>query len=191
MNITAKIENYDSMSAEEKLAALESLEIEEPDGTKPTERESKLKSALDKTSSEVATLKKQLKEKMTESERLEAERAEKMAEQEKLLAEYQRKDTVSNQVANFLSVGFSKEDAQKSAEALVDGDFDTVFGGLKTFIENRDKAVKAELLKSTPRPDGGNSGEPTMTKEQFDKMGYTERAKLFEENRELYNELSK
>ena len=36
-------------------------------------------------------------------------------------------------------------------------------------------------------PDGRSGG---VTKEQFDKMGYSERAKLFTENKELYDQLA-
>ena len=36
-------------------------------------------------------------------------------------------------------------------------------------------------------PDGSSGG---VTKEQFDKMGYSERAKLFTENKELYDQLA-
>ena len=67
-----KIEGYENMTAEEKLAALENFDIEE----KPND-ESKWKSALDKATAEAAKYKKELREKQTESERLEAERAEK------------------------------------------------------------------------------------------------------------------
>lgn len=36
-----------------------------------------------------------------------------------------------------------------------------------------------------------DTGDNTITKEQFDKMGYKERTKLFNENPEMYNELKK
>ena len=57
------IEGYAEMSAEEKLAALESFEIPEPDFTGYVKKE-----LLDKASSEAASFKKQLREKMTEEE---------------------------------------------------------------------------------------------------------------------------
>ena len=77
MKMTEKIEGYESMSAEEKLAALEQLEIEEHD-------DSKLKKALNDATAEASKYKKELKEKMSEAERLETERKEKEAEREKL-----------------------------------------------------------------------------------------------------------
>lgn len=36
-----------------------------------------------------------------------------------------------------------------------------------------------------------DTGDNTVTKEQFDKMGYKERTKLFNENPDMYNELKK
>ena len=56
---TSAIEGYEAMSAEEKLAALEALDIPDVD---------KIKSALDKATSEAAGYKKQLRERMSEDE---------------------------------------------------------------------------------------------------------------------------
>jgi len=56
---TSAIEGYADMSAEEKLAALEAMDLPDVD---------KIKSALDKATSEAAGYKKQLRERMTEDE---------------------------------------------------------------------------------------------------------------------------
>ena len=66
------IEGYSEMSAEEKLAALEALELPEPDFTGWVKKD-----ALDKTTSEAASYKKQLREKMSAEE----EKAEREAEE--------------------------------------------------------------------------------------------------------------
>ena len=50
-----------------------------------------------------------------------------------------------------------------------------------------EKKIRQDILKDTPKPDGGNAGT-TITKEQFDAMGYTERLKVFNENPEIYKE---
>ena len=55
MKITDKIEGYESMSAEEKLKALEGLDVEDSTDYQ------KLKESFNKTSSEVADYKKKLK----------------------------------------------------------------------------------------------------------------------------------
>ena len=65
---TSTIAGYAEMTAEQKLAALESFEYD--DGSKQAE---KLKAAVDKASSEAAAYKKQLNAKMTDDERKQQE----------------------------------------------------------------------------------------------------------------------
>lgn len=184
MKLSDKIEGYESMSAEEKLKALEELEVEEP------KDDSKLKEALNKATAEASQYKKQLKEKMSEQERLEEERKEKEAEKDKLLNELLKEKTVAEHKANFLKRGYSEELATSSATALADGDFNTVFDNLGTFISERDKQAQITALDKTPRPTAG-SGTTEVTKEQFEKMSFAERNKLYSENRQLYESLSK
>lgn len=184
MKLSDKIEGYESMSAEEKLKALEELEVEEP------KDDSKLKEALNKATAEASQYKKQLKEKMSEQERLEAERKEKEAEREKLLNDLMKEKTIAEHKANFLKAGYTEELANTSASALADGDFKTVFDNLGTFISERDKQAQVKALDSTPRPTSG-SAATEVTKEQFEKMSFTERNKLYSENRQLYESLLK
>lgn len=49
-------------------------------------------------------------------------------------------------------------------------------------------ASKVVDVKNLPDDDNEN---PTITKERFDKMGYAEKNKLFNENKELYDKLNK
>lgn len=65
-----------------------------------------------------------------------------------------------------------------------------VFANQKKHLEMEAKRIKADLLKDTPKLEGGESSK-TITSEQFSKMNYFERAELFEKDEELYNELSK
>lgn len=190
MKLSDKIEGYESLSAEEKLKALEGLELED----NSTEMQ-KLKEAFNKASSDVADYKKQLKakdeelkSKMSEDERKEKERKEAEAEREALLESLLKEKSVAEHKANFLKVGYDEEMAIASASALVDGDFKTVFDNLGTFISDRDKKAQVKALDSTPRPQAG-SVTPEVTKEQFNKMSIAERTKLYETNRELYDSL--
>ena len=73
------IENYDSMTPEEKLAALEAYDPEK-DGFVS-------KSVFDKASSEAASYKKQLREKQSDEEAKAAKKAEKEAEKARKAAE--------------------------------------------------------------------------------------------------------
>ena len=186
MKLSEKIEGYADMSAEEKLKALEELDIEEPKDN--SSELLKLKEALNKASSETASYKKQLKEKLTEQEKIEAERKEKEAEREELLNKLLKEKSVAEFKANFLERGYNEELANTSAMALADGDFKTVFDNLGTFISDRDKKAQVKALDSTPRPNAGGVA-PEVTKEQFEKMSFKERNELFEKNKELYDKL--
>lgn len=190
MKLSSKIEGYEAMSAEEKLKALEALEVDESS-------EAKLKKLLNDANSEASEYKKKLKakeeelnSKLTEDEKKEKERAEKEAEREAMLNKLLKEKTVAEHKANFLKVGYDEETATKSANAIADGDFATLFDNLSTFISNRDKEMKVKLMDSTPKPSAGG-GAPTITKEQYNKMSIAERTKLANEDHELYVALSK
>lgn len=189
MKLSDKIEGYESMSAEEKLKALESLEIEDKD--------TKLKEALNKATAEASEFKKKLKAKeeelnakLTDDEKKEKERQEKEAEREALLENLLKEKAIAEHKANFLKVGYDEDTATKSATALVDGDFNSVFDNLGKFISERDKQAKIKAMDSAKRPEGGGT-TPEVTKEQFNKMSFTERTKLYETNKELYDSLLK
>lgn len=64
---------------------------------------------------------------------------------------------------------------------------DDIVSGLKTSYANNFESAAKKVIEPNKLPKGDNP--QTITKEQFDKMGYNDRAKLFSENRELYNQL--
>ena len=70
-------------------------------------------------------------------------------------------------------------------------DADKLIGDLKTAYPNQfeTSATKKVNEKKIETPDG-KDGDNKITKEQFDKMGYTARVKLFKENPDLYKELT-
>lgn len=145
------IEGYSEMSAEEKLAALEALELPEPDFTGWVKKD-----ALDKATSEAASYKKQLREKMSAEE----EKAEREAEERAALLarveELEHERTINSYVNSYLAMGYEESLAKSTAEALVSGDMETVFDNQRSFALAREKALRAEILKSTPRPAGGS-----------------------------------
>ena len=174
----------EGMTIEEIEKALESIELP-ADNTAELDR---LKTALSKSNSEAADYKRQLREKMTEDELKAKEDAEK---QEKLQKDYDdllKKVTISENKAQLLAIGYEDALATETAEAMVNGDIGKVFVNQKKHIESVEKKVRSELTKGTPKPNGGNSGVG-ITKEDFAKMTYSERAKVYDENPEAYNEL--
>lgn len=186
-----KIVGYNEMSPEEKIQALMNFEFEEKPKVDNNDEVAKLKNALNKASSDVAEFKRQLREKQSESERAEAERAEREAERETLLKTLMREKDISNYQAKFLENGYDPDLAKSSATAMADNDFNTIFANLKAFNDAKEKEIRANVLKGTPSPVGGNPDKAEVTKEQFNNMGYNERAKLYAEKPELYQELSK
>lgn len=178
MKIT--IENYENMTPEEKLAALEAYDPEK-DGFVS-------KATFDKTSSEAAAYKKQLREKQSDEEAKAAKEAE---EKEKLLArleELEREKTVGSYTNAYLALGYDEKTAKATAEALAKGDMETVFANHKTHNETREKALRAELLKQTPPPASGTP-DGGMTLEKFRKMSAQERYTFSVENPEEYKML--
>ncbi len=175
---TSKIEGYDTMTAEEKLAALEALELPDVD---------KMKSALDKATSEAAGFKKQLRERMTEDEAAKAKAAEDMASIMAELDRYRAKDAINEYTVQFLGLGYDEKLAKSTAEALHKGDMSVMFKNHALFVAEREKSMKAELLKNTPTPPAGE-GDKGTSKEAFQKMTLAEKQKFATENPEAYKE---
>ena len=186
MNITEKIEGYADLSAEEKLKALEGLEIEESNNDEEIE---KYKNLLQKANSEAAGYKKQMRDKLTEQEKLEAERQEELQKKDELLKSLLKEKDISKYQANFLKIGLDSELAEKSAKSLSDGDIDSVFANLSKFTTGLKKSIESELLKRTPDLQGNNGGATAITKEQFNNMNYKEMKELKEKDPDLFNSL--
>lgn len=160
MKITdvAKIENYETMSAEEKLAALEAFDFEVP----KDEGLEKLKNALNKASGEAAEYKRQLREKMSEAERAEAERAEAEKAMKDKIAALEAKETINALTTKYLGLGYTPELASATATAYANGDLETVFANQKIHEENLEAKVKNDFVNKQPNLSTGNppSGSP-------------------------------
>lgn len=176
----SKIEGYETMTVEEKLAALEAYE---PDMSGFVKKE-----LLEKANSEAAGYKKQLRERMTEEEAAKAKAAEDMASVMAELEKYRAKDAINEYTVQFLGIGYDEKLAKSTAEALHKGDMATMFKNHAVFVAEHEKAMKAELLKSTPTPPAGDV-DKGITKEMFQKMTLAEKQKFFAENPEQYKEL--
>ena len=177
-----KIENYENMTPEEKRAALEAYDPEK-DGFVS-------KAVFDKKASEAAELGKQIKARMTEDEAKAAKDAEERAALIARVEELENERAVNNYANAYLAMGYDEKLAKATAEAMAKGDMDTVFANQKTFTENREKALKAELLKSTPTPPAGGA-DGGMKKEDFMKMSISEKQKFAAENPEAYADFYK
>lgn len=171
------IENYENMTTEEKLAALEAYD--------PEKNGFVSKATFDKKASEASDLGKQLRAKQTDEEAKAAKDAEERATLLARVEELEREKTVNAYTTSYLGLGYDEKSAKATAEALAKGDMDTVFANHKTHIENREKALRAELLKETPRPPAGDA-DKGMKKEDFVKLSLAEKQKFATENPEEY-----
>lgn len=158
MNIdTSTIENFDSLSAEEKVDAL--LKLDLPDSSAEIAR---MKSALDKATSEAADYKKQLKGKLTEDEAAAAEREAKWAEMEAKLKALELEKTISTYKASYLAMnGYDEKLAEDTAKALAEGDMAKVFANQQKANAAYEKKLRADLVKQDPKPDGAGNGNDT------------------------------
>ena len=177
-----QIENYENMTPEEKVAALEAYE---PDMSGVVS-----KATFDKTASELAAVKKQLREKQTDDEVKAAKAAEEQAAIMAELETLRHEKLVGTYTTSYMAMGYDSKLAQATAEAMANGDTETVFKNQKLHLESREKALKAELLKQTPPPAGGNPGT-AMKKEEFAKLSLAEKQRFATENPEIYKSFYK
>ena len=171
------IENYEEMSPEEKIAALEAN----------YSSVAQHKANADRFASEAADYKKKLRERMSEEEAKAAKEAEERATLLARVEQLEQEKAVSTYTSAYLAMGYDEKLAKSSAEALAKGDLDSVFKFQKTHAENREKALRTELLKNTPPPAAGKN-DTGITKEQFSKMTPLEKEKFATENPEQYKE---
>ena len=182
---TTQIENFDSMSADEKLAAL--LEVDLPDVAELQRELKNNKDLLSKRNSEIASLKKGNNEKLSQAE----EEAKGYKTQiDDLTEKYNaimKESTVNKFKAKYVALGYAEELAAATAEAMADGDMDTVLANAEVFKTEMEKNFKANALKSTPHPEGKGNGSKAMTKADIMKIkDAEERQQKIAENIELF-----
>ena len=173
--------------------SLEDIENALKDIDLPTDNSAeidRLKNALSKSNSEAADYKKQLREKMSAEEIKAKEDAEKMEALIKERDALLREKTIAGHKANYLALGYDEKLANDTAEAMVNGELDKVFANQKKHIESVEKKIRADVLKDTPKPEGGNGSE-VITKEKFSKMSIAEQHKYSVEHPEEYKSLYK
>lgn len=175
-----QIENYESMTPEQKVAALEAYE---PDMSGYV-----AKATFDKTASDLAAAKKSLRDKMSEEEAKAAQAAEERASIMAELETLRHEKLVSTYTTSYVAMGYDEKLAKATAEAMAKGDTDTVFRNQKLHLETREKALRTELLKQTPPPAAG-AADVRMKKEDFAKLTLAEKARFAQENPDAYNEI--
>ena len=163
-----KIDGYSEMSAEEKLAALEAYEFEDPASS--TDAEAKLKEALSRANGDAAEWKRKYRATLDDAKRAEEERAERDKARDEELETLRKERTVSKLEAQYLAVGYSPELASSSAKAQAEGDTATVLANQTKFIEETKKKLEAEALGKQPTI---TPGQPPKGESDDDKLAAT------------------
>lgn len=180
---TSLIEGYEAMSAEEKLKALEALDLPDPDYSGYVKKD-----VFDATASELAKKKKELRERMSEDEQKKQKDAEERADLQNKYDELLRKSNISDAKADLVALGYDETLAQETAEAMVDGDRKKVFENQKKFKASLEKKIRADVLRDTPAPDDKGKGK-NMTIDDLRKMAPGDRYKFSQEHPEEYKAL--
>ena len=165
------------MTAEEKLAALEGYEFDTSGYVK--------KDLLDKAASEAAAYKKQLREKLSDDEKAKAEHDEALKAMREELETLRTDKAIGDATKKWMSLGYDEKLAVETAKAMVSGDTERVFANHAKFIAEKEKNLRAQLLKDTPAPPAGE-GSKGMTKEAFHKLSLAEKAAYAKDHPEEY-----
>lgn len=179
---TTKIPNFDNLPDDAKKAILGMEFADAPDMSQFVS-----KAVFDKKASEAADLSKQLKNRMTEDELAKAQSEADMAAIKEELEQLRAEKEIGENAAKFLELGYDAKLAKSTAEAMSKGEIDTVFKNHAKFIAEREKSLRAEILKDTPKPPAGQ-GTKTVTREDVSKMSLTDRAKFAKENPDKFKE---
>lgn len=165
----SKIEGFDAMTPEDKLAALMGYEFEDP---KPADsgEVTKLKAALSKANGEAADWKRQFREKQTEQERAEAERAENEKALQDELKSLRREKVLSEYAKQCMGIGYDAALATECAEAMADGRFNDVFAIQQKFMEAKTKEIEAAALNKQPTISAGAPPVQSAEKAETNKM---------------------
>ena len=180
---TTKIPGFDALPDEAK-AAIVAMEFEDA----PDMSQYVSKATFDKKASEAADLGKQLRSRMTEEEVAKAKAAEDMANVMAELESLRADKAIGEYTTQFMGIGYSEDLAKETAKAIQKGDMAAMFKNHAKFVADREKALRAELLKGTPTPPPGD-GNKGMTREEFTKMSLAEKAAFAAENPEQYKEI--
>ena len=159
---TSKIEGYAAMSAEEKLAVLEGLDIN--DGTSEIENYKKM---ISKANTEAAEWKRKHNALLSDEEKAKEQREAEYQEMKDKVAALEKEKTVATYNASFTSMGYKPEMATKIAAALADGNMNEVFALMKQHGENKEKELRAEILKSTPTPSTAGGVDKPLTADEI------------------------
>lgn len=149
------INGYADMTAEEKLKALESFDLPDPDFTGYVKKD-----LFDKKASELAEANRKLNEKLSDEEKEKQEKEQKMADLEQEIANLKKEKLINSYKAQFLAQGMDEKLAKETAEALEKGDNEKVFANQKAFLDAFEKRIRTDALGDLDKPPMGDDRKP-------------------------------
>ena len=157
---TSTIQGYAEMTPEQKIAALEALDM--PDMSKYVSKGDydKLKTASDNNASEAKSWKDKYNSTLSEAERQKQAAEEAQKATETRLAELERKDKISTAKDQYIASGWDAELASATAEAFVDGKMDVVLENIGKHTAAVAEKLKDEAMRNTPAPPAGGNQNP-------------------------------
>lgn len=151
----------EGMTLDEINAALSDRELvdkSEMDGYVP-------KSLLDKANTEAADYKKKWRGALSEAEQKTQDEKDKQAAMENELNQLRKESKIAAYEKNYLGLGYDEKSAKEVAEAMFDGDMDTVFMIQKKHQDEKERAIKADIMKNMPTPPSGNHATVDYSKQ--------------------------
>ena len=140
------------------LADRELMDKSEMDGYVP-------KSLLDKANTEAADYKKKWRGALSEAEQKAQDEKDKQTAMENELNQLRRESKIASYEKNYLGLGYDEKSAKEIAEAMFDGEMDTVFMLQKKFQENKERAIKADMMKNMSTAPSGNQATVDYSKQ--------------------------
>lgn len=127
-----------------------------------------LKRSLDKATSEAAEYKRQYRATLSEQEKASQEKAEAQAAETERVKALERRVGISDFKDQYISLGYTPEDALKAATYQYDGDTESLFALQKGIREAHDSALRASIEKEIyakipdPKVGTGNGDEEDL-----------------------------
>ncbi len=185
---TNAIENFETMTAEEKVTALTEFEYEAADASRIEFLESEVKRFKDSNSKALSNVSKLTKEnralveKQTETTQpVDPAVAALQAEVQMLRAE----NTKTSIKAQLLTQGYTEDLAMEAAGHLADGNHIEFLATQKSFLNQMKNDIAKDLTNNVSKPTG--TGAPQgMTKEMFSALTFAQRAALYNTDRATY-----
>ena len=149
----------------------------------------KLKQSVTNASADASEWKKKYQSQLSDEQKAKEDRDAATAAMQKELEDLRTERNLAKYTAALVGqdIGMDADTAKVVAEALNAGETDKVFDGIRKFIASHDKALAEKAMLNNPTLPGGKT-EKTVTREEFDKMGYREMLALKNEHPDLYNE---